>query len=139
MAAFEYRASDRSGSMQQGVESATDLQSAARALRARGLGSAWTTLHLMFEEEAARLLHVPDNLTQCALLPVAYFTGDDDLDRPACRNHAGHPDEHQEDEVDHEQQGQATQFSLIRRGQVGVDQTVLVHDAEQLVPPVGAC
>ena len=37
MAAFEYRASDRSGSMQQGVESATDLQSAARALRARGL------------------------------------------------------------------------------------------------------
>ena len=37
MAAFEYRASDRSGSMQQGVESAADLQSAARALRARGL------------------------------------------------------------------------------------------------------
>ena len=37
MATFEYRASDRSGSMQQGVESAADLQSAARALRARGL------------------------------------------------------------------------------------------------------
>ena len=37
MAAFEYRASDRSGSMQQGVEPAADLQSAARALRARGL------------------------------------------------------------------------------------------------------
>lgn len=37
MAAFEYRASDRSGSMQQGVESAADLHSAARALRARGL------------------------------------------------------------------------------------------------------
>ena len=37
MTAFEYRASDRSGSVQQGVESATDLQSAARALRARGL------------------------------------------------------------------------------------------------------
>ncbi len=47
------------------------------ALRARGLGSAWTTLHLMFEEDAARLLNVPDNLTQCALLPVAYFTGED--------------------------------------------------------------
>jgi nitroreductase len=47
------------------------------ALRARGLGSAWTTLHLMFEAEAARLLGVPDNLTQCALLPVAYFTGED--------------------------------------------------------------
>ncbi len=37
MAAFEYRASDRSGSLQQGVESAADLHSAARALRARGL------------------------------------------------------------------------------------------------------
>ena len=37
MAAFEYRASDRSGSLQQGVEPAADLQSAARALRARGL------------------------------------------------------------------------------------------------------
>ena len=37
MAAFEYRASDRSGSVQRGVESAADLQSAARALRARGL------------------------------------------------------------------------------------------------------
>ena len=31
MAAFEYRASDRSGSMQEGVEPAADLQSAARA------------------------------------------------------------------------------------------------------------
>lgn len=47
------------------------------ALRARGLGSAWTTLHLMFEEEAARLLNVPATHTQVALLPVAYFTGDD--------------------------------------------------------------
>ena len=37
MAAFEYRASDRSGSLQQGVESAPDLHTAARALRARGL------------------------------------------------------------------------------------------------------
>ena len=37
MAAFEYRASDRSGSLQQGVESSADLHSAARALRARGL------------------------------------------------------------------------------------------------------
>ena len=47
------------------------------ALRARGLGSAWTTLHLMFEEEAAQLLQIPADLTQCALLPVAYFTGED--------------------------------------------------------------
>lgn len=47
------------------------------ALRARGLGSAWTTLHLMYEAEAAALLEIPDGLTQGALLPVAYFTGDD--------------------------------------------------------------
>ncbi len=47
------------------------------ALRSRGLGSAWTTLHLMFEEEAARLLNVPATHTQVALLPVAYYTGDD--------------------------------------------------------------
>jgi len=37
MASFEYRASDRSGVLEEGVESAVDLQSAARALRARGL------------------------------------------------------------------------------------------------------
>ena len=47
------------------------------ALRARGLGSAWTTLHLMYESEAATLLGMPEGLTQGALLPVAYFTGDD--------------------------------------------------------------
>jgi nitroreductase len=47
------------------------------ALRARGLGSAWTTLHLMFESDAAQLLQLPDTITQTALLPVAYFTGSD--------------------------------------------------------------
>lgn len=46
------------------------------ALRARGLGSAWTTLHLIFEEEASRLLGIPSDVTQTALLPVAYYTGD---------------------------------------------------------------
>jgi len=45
------------------------------ALRARGVGSAWTTLHIMFEQEAATLLGIPDTLTQTALLPVAYYTG----------------------------------------------------------------
>jgi nitroreductase len=45
------------------------------ALRSRGVGSAWTTLHLMFEREAAELLHVPAEVTQTALLPVAYFKG----------------------------------------------------------------
>lgn len=47
------------------------------ALRSRGLGSAWTTLHLMYEREAAQLLGIPDHITQVALLPVAYFTGED--------------------------------------------------------------
>jgi nitroreductase len=47
------------------------------ALRSRGLGSAWTTLHLAFEKEAQELLGVPETVTQTALLPVAYYTGDD--------------------------------------------------------------
>jgi len=47
------------------------------ALRARGLGSAWTTLHLRYEQEAAKLLDLPPNLTQAVLIPVAYYTGDD--------------------------------------------------------------
>src|SRR5688572_27915220 len=47
------------------------------ALRARGLGSAWTTLHLRYEKEVATVLGIPDEVTQAALLPVAYFTGDD--------------------------------------------------------------
>ncbi len=47
------------------------------ALRSRGLGTAWTTLHLMFEAEVAKLLGIPDSVTQTALFPVAYYTGDD--------------------------------------------------------------
>ena len=47
------------------------------AARSRGLGSAWTTLHLIFEKDAAKLLGIPDEVTQTALLPVAYFTGKD--------------------------------------------------------------
>lgn len=47
------------------------------ALRARGLGSAWTTLHLKYEKDIADLLGIPDGITQAALLPVAYFKGDD--------------------------------------------------------------
>jgi len=45
------------------------------ALRARGVGSAWTTLHIMYEQEAAKVLGVPDSVTQTALLPVAYYKG----------------------------------------------------------------
>jgi nitroreductase len=47
------------------------------ALRAHGLGTAWTTLHLLYERDAAALLGIPPNITQAALLPVAYCTRDD--------------------------------------------------------------
>src|SRR5207249_1792841 len=43
------------------------------AARARGLGTAWTTLHLMFEQEAAAVLGIPhEKITQAALIPIAY-------------------------------------------------------------------
>jgi len=55
----------------------------ALALRSRGLGSVWTTLHLAHEREVAQLLDIPDDVTQVALLPVAYTVG---LDfKPAAR------------------------------------------------------
>lgn len=47
------------------------------ALRSRGIGASWTTLHLLYEKEAAALLGIPEHCTQAALLPVAYFTGTD--------------------------------------------------------------
>ncbi|SDF57204.1 nitroreductase family protein [Pseudonocardia oroxyli] len=46
------------------------------ALRARGLGSAWTTLHLPYEKEVAELLGIPPNIRQGVLFPVAYYTGE---------------------------------------------------------------
>jgi nitroreductase len=45
------------------------------ALRARGLGSCLTTLHLRHADEAATLLSIPDSMLQVALLPVAYTKG----------------------------------------------------------------
>jgi nitroreductase len=48
------------------------------AARARGLGTSWTTLHLMHEQEAADVLGIPfDSITQTALIPVAYTQGTD--------------------------------------------------------------
>ena len=47
------------------------------ALRSRGLGSAWTTLHLTYEKEAAAILAIPETVTQVAMIPVAYYTGED--------------------------------------------------------------
>lgn len=45
------------------------------ALRSRGLGSAWTTLHLAHERQAAELLGIPEDYTQVALVPVAHTIG----------------------------------------------------------------
>jgi nitroreductase len=53
------------------------------ALRSRGLGSTFTTLHLLFEDEARRLLGIPEDVMQVALLPVAYTRGVDF--KPAAR------------------------------------------------------
>ena len=58
------------------------------AARARGLGTCWTTLHLIREQDAAELLGLPENVMQGALIPVAHTKGTDfkpgprrDLDR----------------------------------------------------------
>ena len=53
------------------------------ALRSRGLGSVWTTMHLAKEQEVAELLGIPATVTQAALFPVAYTIGTDF--RPARR------------------------------------------------------
>jgi nitroreductase len=53
------------------------------ALRSRGLGSVWTTMHLAKEQEVADLLEIPATVTQAALFPVAYTIGTDF--RPAVR------------------------------------------------------
>ncbi|HEY0276699.1 MAG TPA: nitroreductase family protein [Solirubrobacterales bacterium] len=45
------------------------------ALRARGLGSTWTTLHLGDAKTVAELLGIPAGVTQVALIPVAYTKG----------------------------------------------------------------
>ena len=50
------------------------------ALRSRGLGSAWTTIHLILEGEkkAAEILGIPhDKITQGGLFPIAYTIGTD--------------------------------------------------------------
>ena len=56
------------------------------ALRSRGLGSCWTTLHLLGdgEEKVADVLGIPyDKYSQAGLFPIAYTKGTDF--RPAKR------------------------------------------------------
>lgn len=46
------------------------------AARARGLGTCWTSLHLFFEEEVAKLLGIPyAEVMQACLIPLAYTKG----------------------------------------------------------------
>lgn len=46
------------------------------AARARGLGTAWTTVHLIHERDAADVLGIPyDEVMQCALIPMAHTVG----------------------------------------------------------------
>jgi nitroreductase len=54
------------------------------AARARGLGTAWTTLHLTYEAEVAELLELPAGVAQALLIPTAYYTGE--TFQPAARS-----------------------------------------------------
>ena len=46
------------------------------ALRSRGMGSCWTTVHLEREQEMAELLGIPiADVTQVGLFPVAHTIG----------------------------------------------------------------
>ena len=47
------------------------------ALRARGVGAAWTTITFTYEREVAKRLGIPENVTPGVLLPISYFKGDD--------------------------------------------------------------
>ena len=48
------------------------------AARARGLGTAWTTIHLMMEQQVADILGIPfDSVQQACLTPVAHTVGTD--------------------------------------------------------------
>lgn len=47
------------------------------AARARGLGTAWTDLHLRFEQRVAEVLELPDGIRQGPLIPTAHSIGTD--------------------------------------------------------------
>jgi len=47
------------------------------ALRARGLGTAWTTAILTRQDDVATLLGIPEGMTQIAMIPVAWTKGTD--------------------------------------------------------------
>lgn len=56
------------------IQAAWSVQLAARA---RGLGSCWTTLHLLHEREIAEILGIPPEVAQAGLLTLGWFKGTD--------------------------------------------------------------
>lgn len=79
-AAAELPATNQAGLWGSLLPAAWSFQLAARA---RGLGTAWTTLHLAYEKEIAELLGLPPEVRQGVLLPTAFYTGE--TFRPAAR------------------------------------------------------
>ena len=68
-------ASAQAGTMGSIIPAAWSFMLAARA---RGIGTAWTTLHLAHEGAVAELLGIPyESFTQVALIPIAYTKGTD--------------------------------------------------------------
>src|SRR5262249_62419546 len=57
------------------------------AARSRGLGTAWTSLHLAYEREAAAVLGIPyEQVMQRAPLPAAHTIGTDFKPGPRTRS-----------------------------------------------------
>jgi len=56
------------------IQAAWSLQLAARA---RGLGSCWTTLHLLYEREIGEILGIPYEVVQTGLLTLGHAKGTD--------------------------------------------------------------
>jgi len=79
----EHDGSGRPGLFDSVIQSAWSF---CLALRARGLGSAWTTVHLGKAQEFAEVLGIPPGVTQVVLLPVAWTVGTDF--KPASRRPA---------------------------------------------------
>jgi nitroreductase len=53
------------------------------AARSRGLGTAWTALHLAYERETAEILGIPfEEVMQVAMIPVAHTIGSEFMRGP---------------------------------------------------------
>ncbi len=75
----EHDGSGRPGLFDSVIQSAWSF---CLALRSRGLGTAWTTMHLNEADGVAGLLGIPDGVSQIVLLPVAHTIGTDFREAP---------------------------------------------------------